>query len=68
MEPSVHTDGRESIVWVIMGPGLWRCAAEHCRHATEAERTQAMLDQSHVAARPLEELIRGMAEYEDSTQ
>ena len=68
VEPSVHPDGRESIVWVIMGTGLWRCAAEHCRHATEAERTQAMLDQSYVAAKPLEDLIRNMAEYEDITK
>ena len=68
VEPSVHADGKESIVWVIMGTGLWRCAAEHCRHATEAERTKALLDKSHVASKPVEELIKNLAEYDDITQ
>ena len=34
-------------------------------HATETERTQAMLSQSRVASKPLEQLIRDLPEYED---
>ena len=57
IEPHVLPEGRSSVIWVLMGTALWRCAPEQLRPATESEITTEIVKLGELAVQPLSELL-----------
>ena len=57
IEPHVLPEGRSSVIWVLMGTVLWRCAPEQLRPATEPEITTEVIRLGELAVLPLTDLL-----------
>ena len=68
IEPSIHEDGQEKIIWVCMGAKVWRCAVEQLRPATATEVAWSELQVASPLALPMDEMMRKMKDYVDVTE
>ena len=67
LEPPVQPESRVSVVWVLMGKSLWRCAPEQLRMASEQEVVTELLERGSVVTLPVQDVMRGLKRFVDAT-
>ena len=65
LEPPVLPDGRVSVVWVLMGTKLWRCAPEQLRMASEQEVITELMAKGNIVIRPVQDIMKGLKRFMD---
>ena len=68
LEPPVLPEGRCSVVWVLMGTSLWRCAPEQLRLASEQEVITELLQKGEVVTQPVQNVLRSLKRFTDVTK
>ncbi|CAE7563794.1 TY5A [Symbiodinium sp. CCMP2592] len=67
IEPAVLPEGRSSVLWVLIGASLWRCAPEQLRFASEQEVLSELLSRGEAVTRPVQEQLKNMSRWLDVT-
>eukprot|EP00439_Symbiodinium_sp_Y106_P059604 s171_g8.t1 len=62
LEPPVLPDSRVSVIWVLVGTSLWRCAPEQLRMASEQEVITELLEKGKAV---IEEVMKGLRRFVD---
>ena len=68
IEPAVIKGGKSSVLWVLMGTAVWRCAPEQLRHATEQEIVMKTIKLGDQIALPITDLIAKLRATVDITK
>ena len=68
IEPTVLEDKRKTIIWVLCGTQLYRCAREQLRPATEQETLVEILRTGEVMTKPRSELLAQLRNHTDVTK
>ena len=67
IEPAVLPEGRSSVLWVLIGASLWRCAPEQLRFASEQEVLSELLSRGEAVTKPIQDQIRPLNKWTDVT-
>ena len=67
IEPAVLPEGRSSVLWVLIGASLWRCAPEQLRFASEQEVLSELLSRGEAVTKPIQDQIRALNKWTDVT-
>ncbi|CAE7832638.1 Dync1h1, partial [Symbiodinium sp. CCMP2592] len=67
IEPAVLPEGRSSVLWVLIGASLWRCAPEQLRFASEQEVLSELLSRGEAVTKPVQEQLKTMSHWLDVT-
>jgi len=68
VEPAIQHDHRDSVIWVLLGTTLYRCAPEQLRLATRSETMVEALKGNRVLSLPKEDLIKKLRSYVDVSE
>ena len=68
IEPAVMPEGKASVIWVLMGTSVWRCAPEQLRSATEQEIVMETIKMGDTISLPMTDLIRRLHSTVDVTK
>lgn len=68
IEPAVMFEGKASVIWVLMGTSVWRCAPEQLRPATEQEIVMETIKLGDTISLPMTDLIRRLHSTVDVTK
>ena len=68
IEPAVMPEGKASVIWVLMGTSVWRCAPEQLRPATEQEIVMETIKMGDTISLPMTDLIRRLHSTVDVTK
>ena len=68
LEPPVFSSNRTTVVWVLLGTTVYRCAPEQLRLATQTETMTEALRGTRLMTFPKEDLMKRLGKYVDVTK